>query len=357
MKAANSKSAKTPIGKKKSTKSSIKSELRYQKRSVAVAAVRRGESASVVARVNNIPLRTLFQWLAGYRHGGESALRDQAKSGRPRKVTHEVMRWLYEAITMGEPTQYKFPFCLWTLGIIRTMLKREHGISLSKSGVSRLLGHLGLSPQRPIYRAYQQDPAALEQYLNKTFPQVRALAKRMGAVIYFLDEASIRADAHRGTTWGRIGETPVVRDGGGRFGLNLISAVSPRGDMKFKTFQGKMNGDRFVEFLKALLTDTGKPIIVIMDNASYHRGKPVKEFVRANKDQIAVDYLPSYAPELNPDEQVWNHAKARMAKLFVASKDELVTAARSVMRSLQRSRDLVRSFFELKDTRYAANAC
>ena len=337
-------------------KAITKAEQRYQKRKDAVEAVARGEPASVVARVLGVPLRTMFLWLAQYRQGGYHALREGQRSGRPRKVTGEVMQWLYRAITMGDPRQHQFEFCLWTLAIIRTMLKREKGIELSKSGVSRLLGHLGLSPQRPIYRSYKQDPKELERYLNKTFPELQQLAKRTGAVIYFVDEAAVRSDAHRGTTWGRIGETPVVADSGDRFGLRLISAVSPRGDMKFATFQGRMNGARFVQFLKDLRTDTGKPIIVIADNASYHGSKAVQRFIEASDGDVVIEHLPRYAPEFNPDEQVWNHAKARLAKLFIATKDDLVHEMRSIMRSIQCSTQLIRSFFQLESTRYAADA-
>jgi len=334
-----------------------KADLRYQKRKDAIDAVSRGESVSSVARILGIPLRTLFLWLALYRHGGYHALREGKRSGRPRKVTGEVMQWLYQAITLGDPQQHQFPFCLWTLAIIRTMLKREKGIELSKSAVSRLLGHLGLSPQRPIYRSYKQDPNELDKYLNRTFPELRELAKRSGAVIYFVDEAAVRSDAHRGTTWGKIGETPVVADSGGRFGLRLISAVSPRGDMRFATFQGRMNGARFVQFLKNLRADTGKPIIVIADNASYHRGKTLQRFVEESDGDVVVEHLPRYAPEFNPDEQVWNHAKARLAKLFIATKDDLLREMRKIMQSIQKSPALIRSFFQLESTRYAAPPC
>lgn len=333
-----------------------KADLRYQKRKDAVDAVARGEPVSTVARVLGVPLRTMFLWLAQYRQGGYHALREGNRSGRPRKVTGEVMQWLYQAITLGDPRQHQFAFCLWTLAIIRTMLKRDKGIELSKSGVSRLLGHLGLSPQRPIYRSYKQDPEELERYLNRTFPELQELAKRTGAVIYFVDEAAVRSDAHRGTTWGKIGETPVVADSGDRFGLRLISAVSPRGDMKFATFQGRMNGARFVQFLKDLRADTGKPIIVIADNASYHGSNTVQRFIEASDGDVVVEHLPRYAPEFNPDEQVWNHAKARLAKLFIATKDDLVREMRSIMRSIQCSPQLIRSFFQLENTRYAADA-
>jgi len=273
-----------------------------------------------------VPLRTLFTWIARYRKGGDHALREGQRSGRPRKLDAAMMQWLYKAITLGEPRQYQLPFCLWTLALVRLLLKRKYGIELSKSGVSRLLGHLGLSPQRPIYRSYKRNPEDMKRYLDETFPGLRDRARRMGAIIYFVDEASVRSDSHRGTTWGKIGQTPEVEDSGDRFSLKLISAVSPRGDMKFSCFEGRMNGPRFVNFLKKLHSDAGRPIIIITDGASYHTSGPVKRYAAESQEQVTIEHLPSYSPELNPDEQVWNHAKARLAKRFVANKAEFKAA-------------------------------
>jgi transposase len=346
---------------KKSTKKtkqtvSAKLELRYEKRRRAVEAVRAGEPIEAVCRMFKVPRRSLFSWLERYRHGGYRALREGHRSGRKRKVNAEVLRWLYEAITRSDPRQYKFPFCLWTLGVVRVLLKRTFGITLSKSGVSRLLGHLGLSPQRPIYKSYKRNPKKMKEYLDKTFPGLRAQARRMGAMIYFVDEAAVRSDAHRGTTWGKMGQTPDVADSGDRFSLKLISAVSPRGDMRFNCLEGRMNGARFVEFLKKLRADAGRPIIVIADNASYHRSAPVRSYVAESQGEVIVEHLPAYCPDLNPDEQVWNHAKGRLAKLFVATKEEFKAALFSIMLSIQRTTDLVVSFFQLPDTKYAAHA-
>ena len=318
--------------------------------------MRQGEKPTVVARVFRIPQRTLFHWLELYRHGGYDALREEQRSGRPRKVNAEVLQWLYQAITLGDPRQYQFDYCLWTLGIIRAMLRRVHGIELSKSGVSRLLRHLGLSPQVPKYKSYRQDPQKLRRYLQTTFPEVVREARRTGAVIYFVDEAAVRADAHRGTTWAPVGKTPVVEDSGDRFGLRLISAVSPRGDMKFATFEGRMTSQRFVAFLQKLRADTGKPIIVIADNATYHKDGSAKRYLRPTPEGIRVEHLPTYAPELNPDEQVWNHLKGRLGKLFIQSKEQMKQETKRILRSIQRSVSLVLSFFQLKDTQYAANA-
>jgi transposase len=335
---------------------SPKLEARYEKRKAAVDAVRAGDAIETVARVLKVSRRAVFKWLERYRHGGYDALREGQRSGRNRKVDAAVLRWVCEAITKHDPRQYQFPFSLWTLAIVRALLKRKFGVELSKSGVSRLLRHLGLSPQRPIYKSYKRDPKKMKEYLEKTFPGLQAQARRTGAVIYFVDESVVRSDAHRGTTWGKIGQTPEVEDSGDRFSLKLISAVSPRGDMKFQCFEGRMNGPRFVEFLKKLHADTGGPIIVIADNASYHGSGPVKRYVKESQRQVVVEHLPAYCPDLNPDEQVWNHAKARLAKLFVTTKEEFKAALFSIMLSIQRTHQLVRSFFQLPDTEYAAQA-
>lgn len=319
-----------------------------------VEAVQRGDPVAVVARVCGVAVRSIFDWLAWYRQGGWQALKEGRRSGRPRKVSGEVMRWLYRAITMGNPLQYQFEFCLWTLAIIRQMLRREHGRELSKSAVSRLLAQMGLSPQRPIYRSYKQRPRELRRFLKETFPGLQELARRTGAVIFFVDEASVRSDAHRGTTWGKIGETPVVQDSGDRFSLRLISAVTLRGDMRFAAFEGSMTGARFVEFIEKLRKDVKRPLIIIADNASYHRSKPLKDYVASSQGQVVVENLPRYAPELNPDEQVWNQAKSRLGKLFVTSKKEMKRAVLNIMRSIQRNCDLIQSFFQLPDTKYAS---
>lgn len=326
----------------------------FEKRKNAVAAVQRGEPASVVARTHDVPVRTLFAGLARYRSGGWHRLKEGPRSGRPPRVTGEALQWLYGAITLGDPRQFKFEFCLWTLTIIRTLLKKQKGIELSKSAVCRLLQQMGLSPQRPLYRSYKQDPKELEKYLQHTFPELRELARRRGAEIYFGDESAVRSDHHRGTTWGVIGETPIVEDSGDRFGLKLVSAISLRGDMRFAMIEGRMNSDKFIAFLKKLQADAGKPIIVIADNASYHVSGKVQAFAGQSQEAIHLGYLPKYAPELNPDEQVWNHLKRRLANLFIDSAEAMKRSVLSVMRSIQKQAALIRSFFEMKDTCYAA---
>jgi len=336
-----------------------RAEKREQKRIEVVKAVVVGEEdVDTVARVFSIPKRTVFDWLASYRNGGWHALREGDRKGRPRKVSGRVMEWLYEAITLGDPRQFKFPFCLWTLDIVRSVLKKEHGIVMSKSGVSRLLRHMGLSDQKPRYRSYKRSPKEVEKFIKKTYPELAQRARKLGARIYFVDEAAVRSDSHHGTTWAPVGQTPAVEDSGDRFTLKMISAVSARGDMKFSFIEGRMNSDKYIEFLRKLRRDAGCPIIVIADNASYHKSKKVQRLGLGpgaeGGEGIHVAMLPPYCPELNPDEQVWNHAKRRLGKLFVLTKDAMKEALFSIMRSIQKTTSLIRSFFQFEHTSYAA---
>jgi len=332
-----------------------KSDVRSLKRKEVVEAIiNRKEAVDVVARIYNITQRTVFNWLARYRSGGWHALNETHRQGRPKKISGEDLRWVYDAITLGNPANYQFEFCLWTLNTIRALLEQERKVILSKSSISRLLKHLGLTPQRPLYKSYKQDSEKISSYLEQTYPEAVAEAKKYKARIYFVDEASFRSDAHRGTTWGKKGETPVVKDSGGRFGFKLISAVSARGDMHFEVIEDRMNSERFIEFLKKLRSDAKGPVFVIADNARYHHSKLVQEFLGEQHGNIMMAFLPPYSPELNPDEQVWNYAKREVGKISIRSKEEMEKVILTIMVIIQKKTDLVKSFFYTNDTKYAA---
>ena len=332
-----------------------RTEARNQKRKEVVEAIiLRQEPATLIARVYNTSVRNVFRWLARYRNGGWQALNEGSRQGRPKKVTGEDMAWLYDAITKGNPMNYQFEFCLWTLNTIRSLLEQERQITLSKSSVSRLLNHLGLSPQRPLYKSYKQNPDKVKTYLADTYPEAVRQAKKHKARLYFVDEAAFRSDAHRGTTWGKVGETPVIKDTGGRFGFKLISAVSARGDMHFDVIEDRMDANKFIAYLEQLRRDTNQAIFVIADNARYHHSKKVQAFLKEKQGDIMMAYLPAYSPELNPDEQVWNHAKAEVGKKSaIRTKEDMKRVILTAMKTIQEKTELVKSFFKLPDTRYA----
>ncbi|MCK4600591.1 IS630 family transposase [Candidatus Bipolaricaulota bacterium] len=320
-----------------------------------VASVQAGESPEVVARVFGISRMTIYNWLALYRRGGWHALDAKKRGGRPPKLNAKAIRWVYDTVTMKNPLQLRFPFALWTCGMLVDLIKRQFGISLSRSSVSRLLKQLGLSPQRPLRRAYQQNPEAVEQWLKEDFPRIRKEAQEVGATIYFADEAGVRSDYHSGTTWGIRGQASVVSSTGARFGLNVISVVNRQGKLRFMVFNGRLNGDLFIQFLRRLLYGASHPIFLIVDGHPAHRSAAVRKFVASTEGKLRLFYLPTYSPELNPDEQVWNHLKNHtIGKQCINSLEQLTKAVHSHLRSMQRKPALIRSFFLLLTTQYAS---
>jgi transposase len=271
------------------------------------------------------------------------------------KITPAQMRWLYRIITGKSPLQFRFEFALWTREMIRVLLWEQFQLKLSLASVGRLLRQLGLSCQRPLFRASEQDPERVRLWLDQEYPAIRAEARRAGAEIYFGDEAGVRSDAHAGTTWGARGQTPVVRSTGQRTSVNMISAVSARGALRFMLVAGKVNGLVFVEFLKRLMHNAVRPIFLILDGGSYHRSRLVKDYVASLEGQLRLFFLPPYSPELNPDEQVWNYVKHHgVAKMALRSGKDLRNFVLSRLRSLQKLPWTIRMFFLAPDTQYAA---
>jgi transposase len=308
----------------------------------AVQSVEAGESPEDVIRTLGFGRTVIYSWLAKYREGGVDALRAKPISGRPSKMTGSQIKWVYKTVTGKNPLQLRFEFALWTRSMIREVIREKFGVRLSEVSVGRMLRKLGLSPQKPLRRAYERNPELVELWRKKEFPEIRRLAKKERATIYFSDEAGVRSDFHAGTTWAPKGQTPVVPATGQRFGMNLISAISPRGDFRFMTVEGRMNAEKFIEFLKRLIHNASRPVFLIVDRHPSHRAKKVLAFVRATEGRLRLFFLPPYAPDLNPDEHVWNHLKNHgVGKQAIRSRDQFRKVVLGHMRSLQRLPDLM----------------
>jgi transposase len=327
------------------------SELRRQ----AVLQVQNGTSPEIVARGLGINRTTIYDWLALYRKGGWDALKARKRGGRRRKLDGKALAWIYRVVTMKNPLQMKFAFALWTIDMIRKLINDRFGIDLSKASVNRLLDQLGLSAQKPLWRAYQQNPQAVEAWIKSEYPKIRRKAAKEGAEIFFGDEAGVRSDHHSGTTWAPKGKTPVVGSTGARFGFNIISAVSARGTLRFMIVEGGVGAGTFIDFMKRLLIGATKPLYLIVDGHPSHKAKKVREWIEAQAGRIKLFLLPGYSPELNPDELVWNNLKNHgLGRRVYSSKDEMKKIAISHMRKLQKLPGVVRSFFRKPSTIYAA---
>lgn len=320
----------------------------------AVKQVEAGESPEVVIAALGMNPRNIYRWIALYREGGEAALKARALKGPAPKLTGAQLKWIRKTVIGKSPLQLGFEFALWTREMVRDLIRKKYGIKLHVVSVGRLLRKIGLSPQKPLHRAFQQNPKLIQAWIDEEFPKIKALAKREKAEIFFGDEAGVRSDYHAGTTWGGKGETPVVVSTGARFTINMISAISSKGALRFMTVRGGVGARVFVTFLKRFLLGAKRPLFLILDGHPSHRSKLVREFVASTKGRLRIFFLPAYSPQLNPDELVWNNVKNRVGRSMLAGPIDLKKRVHSQMRWLQKNPTVVRNFFQEPHVRYAA---
>jgi len=319
----------------------------------AVRQVEQGVHPEDIAAALGMTRAAVYSWLAKYREGGLDALKARPVPGRPPKLSSAQLQRLYTLVVGNDPRQLRFAFALWTRDMVRDLIRREFGVRLSAVSVGRLLRKLGLSPQRPLYRAYQQNPEAVRRWKVEDYPQIRAQAQQVGATIWFADEAGVRSDYHAGTTWAPVGQTPVVAATGDRFAVNLISAVTTRGGLRFAVYDGNLNGGVFIDFCRRLLHDAPGPVFLVLDGHPVHRSNAVREFAEATNGRLRLFFLPGYSPELNPDEWVWKNIKHdRLGRSGVDSVADLKSKALAALHRLQKLPHLVQSFFRDLNLRY-----
>ena len=329
-------------------------------RKIAVQAIREnGQSPEVVAKVLNFNRSCIYEWLKRYDRGGYEALESRRPPGAKPVITREMEGWLEETVLSSTPVQHGYDTNLGTRDILAEMLKKEFGVSVSGLSVSLQLRKRGLSYQKPCYRDVARDEQEVERFVNDTFSRIHRLADKMGADIGFEDEAGMGLMRRSGRTWGRVGSTPVVQVVMQRGGYNVLSIVTPKGEMNYSVTEDSVNSERYIEFLGDLIHGRERPLILIVDHASFHGSQKVREWVRAHRSRLRIFFLPKRSPELNPDEQVWNEIKNnQLGKQPIKNKRDLKKRLYSALRSLQRQSERIRSFFQLPDTLYASmNVC
>lgn len=296
---------------------------------------------------------TAFGWLKMARDGGLEALVVKKAPGAEPKLTEAQLDQLVRWLVGKNPRQLQFDFALWTRKMVGELIEREFGITYTPQGIGKLLTRLGFSPQRPLVRAHQQDPERVARWKAEEYPAIRALAAKEGATILFADEASVRTDYHAGTTWAPVGVTPVVRGTGARLSVNMISAVTPRGQLYFSFLDGAGNSANFIWFLKSLLQDIEGKLFVIVDGHSAHTAKATKKFAADQEGRLSLFFLPPYSPELNPDEWVWKNVKHdRVGRLAARTKQEMREGIEKAVKRLQETSAVIMGFFRDPDLSY-----
>lgn len=325
-------------------------------RRLAVKRVLQGETQVAVARSLEVYATTVWKWCAAYRTGGDSGIASTKSTGRPPKLSEEQQAQLRDVILGRNPRQLSFGTNLWTLPIIRQYVEREFGVVLHDTNIARMLHRMGLTPQKPARRAFQRDDDECARWAREDFARIVRLVKRKQATLLFADETGVHEDGPIGTTWGNRGERPVVRVTGTRRRVNVISAISPRGRLWFRCFGGTLTAARFIEFLRGLLKDVRGYIVLVLDKHPAHVAAKTRRFLLEHKDRIEVHHLPSYAPDMNPDEHVWSHLKRMFRQDPVDPDEDFADAVTLSMEEIKKRRSLVRAFFDHPEVSYVREA-
>ena len=304
---------------------------------------------------------TVGRWTRTFKAEGIQALRAAKQQGRPtgsgRSMSQEQEDQIQKVLIDKTPDQLKLSYALWTREAVQQLILQATGLTLSIRTVGNYLKRWGFTVQKPKKRAYEQRPAEVARWLNDEYPAIRARAKMENAEVYWGDETGLRSDSQHVRGYAPKGKTPVLRLNAKRESINLISAVTNQGKVRFRMFDGSMNADLLIDFMKRLIKDAKRKVFLILDNLRVHHAKVVKVWLAAHTDEIEVFYLPSYSPELNPDEYLNCDLKVGVHSGTPArSKTELKTKAIAHLRKLQKLPGRVAKYFRAEPIRYAACA-
>jgi transposase len=328
-------------------------------RNRAVRAVLDGMTQAEAARVFRVHHNAVNRWVKRYREGGFQGLAEQRRGRRPGEqaaLTEWQQQEVIALVRDSTPDQLGLAEYLWTRDAVAELIGQRYGRWLARTTVGGYLRGWGFSPQRPQHRALEQNPAAVRRWLAEAYPAIGAQARREGGVVLWLDEMGVGSDAAAGRSWAPVGQTPVIKRTGKRFRVNMISAISNQGMLRFRLVVGTFNGPVFIDFLGRLLRDCGEgKVHLIVDGHPVHRAKLVSAWVAGHAERIELHVLPGYSPELNPVELLNHDVKANAAgRRRPRSAGELRDELHGYRRRRQRQPEVLVGFLNHPTTRYAA---
>ncbi len=334
-------------------------EVLHERRKQVIRMHRKGMAVMQIVEHSGLSWSAVNTAITIYSKAGAEALKPAARGkklggGRALSETEEMR--LRQIICDKRPEQLKLEFALWSRAAVMQLIERELAIKLSVRGVGNYLKRWGFTPQKPIKKAYEQRPEAVQAWLDEQYPEIEKRAKSEGAEIHWGDETAIVNTDVRGRSYAPAGKTPVTfAVGGTRQKLSMIATVTNQGKTRWMIIDESFNSDKLIEFVQALIQDAGKKVFLILDNLRVHHSKLVKAWVEARKDKIELFYLPSYSPELNPEERLNADLKGALyTKVPVRTKAKLKAAATAHMQSLEKSPERVKKFFQVARVKYAA---
>jgi len=334
----------------------IPDDVMFYIRRMAVNAVRNLKiSPEIIAETYNFDRTCIYRWLNQYDQGGFGALESKMPPGAEPLITVKMEEWLKNTLLDSTPVKFGYDTNLWTCTIIADLLKQQFNITVGHSTIRLHLKAMNFSCQKPEYQDIKIDGKDVENFLNNKFHLIQQVAQKMDADIAFEDEAGVGVMTRHGRTLGLKGKTPVVKVSMLRGGYNVLSAVTAQGSMDYLIKDETIKRTQYIEFLEQLIVDRDRPLILLVDHATFHKSKEVRNYVRTNREKLMVFFLPKRSPAYNPDEQVWNEVKNNsIGKQPIRNKDDLKIRLTEALNSLKDNTKRVISFFQLPRTKYAA---
>ncbi len=296
-------------------------------------------------------------WVNAVRRNGSKALKARRRGRRPgeqKALDTKQQTRIQRIVKQKAPEQVGLSGLVWTRPLVRQLINDRYAILLTLPTIGIYLRSWGLSPQKPIRRAYEQDPQAVARWLAEQYPAIEAKARKDKAIILWLDQTGLRSDASVGTGWAPVGKPPVVPKTGKRFGVNVMAAISNKGELYFTCYRGSFNGPVFLAYLKRLVRHLDRKVHLIVDRHPAHRRVMVRDWLTENEASIEMHLLPGYAPELNPVELLNGDIKRHVAQANPGTVAELTAAATAHLRRRQTQPNIVKALFRKPEVRYAA---
>ena len=314
------------------------------------------------ARTFGVCRQSVAAWVGRVETGGVRVLAARKRGPKPggnKLGDAATERAVVRVIRGGCPDQLLLPFALWSRAAVVELIRKRSGRVVSLSTAGRYLRRWGMTPQKPTRRAYERDPAAVKTWLQERYPAIRKRAREENALILWGDEMGLRSDDPVGRSYAPRGRTPVVDATGRRFGCNMISAISNRGQLWFMVFPGRLDARLFIEFLGRLLrAGKGRKLFLVVDSHPAHKAAKVRNWLQEKPaeraDRLELFFLPGYSPELNPDECLNQDTKQAMRKTRPRHQGEMIDNVRGHLRRRQKQPQVVQRFFHERHVRYAA---
>ena len=333
-------------------------ETQYEIRKQIVRLRKQGFLSKDVAEIVGVSVGRASKIWQSYKKGGSKVIklgRRGRRTGEKRTFTTEQERQVKRAMIDKTPDQMKLPFALWTRDAVKLLIKQRFGIKMPIRTVGEYLKRWGFTPQKPVKRAYEQNSEVVKKWLETDYPLIASRAKKEEAEIHWGDETGIQTGANRVRGFAPKGETPVIRLVAKKSHVSMISAINNQGKVRFMMYRDAMNSELLIKFMARLTKDAGRKVFLILDNLRVHHSKKVTKWLGKHKEQIAAFYLPSYSPELNPDEYLNGNLKNKVhSGTPIRNREDLEKKARSFMRTLVKRPAHVRSYFRHPKVAYAA---